>query len=47
MAGGGRGEEGIRLHTGIRQPVQRKIEPAVPGILAHIAGDVGELHGNA
>ena len=40
-------EEVIGVDARLRQPVERQVEPAVARILAHVAGDVGELHGDA
>ncbi len=39
--------EGIGIHPGFGEPSARDIEPAVAGILAHVARDVGELHRHA
>ncbi len=43
----GRGEPGIRVDPLRAHPGAGQVEPARPGILPHVAGDVGELHGNA
>ena len=37
----------LRVQTFFAYPVQRQVNPAVAGVFAHIAGDVGELHRNA
>ena len=43
----GVGQECVGIDAGLGQPVQRQIEPAVAGILADVAGDVGQLHRHA
>ena len=40
------GQEAVGIDPGLGQPPQRQIEPAVAGILADVAGDVGQLHGH-
>ncbi len=46
-AGLGVGEEGLGVHARILHPVERQIEPPLAGILAHVAGDIGQLHRHA
>ncbi len=41
-----RGEEGVGQDRLLLQPVEREIEPAGAGVLADVAGDVAELHGD-
>ena len=41
-----RGDLGLR-HAGLGQPLGRQVDAAVGGVLDHVAGDVGELEGEA
>ena len=41
------GQPRIRIDAGVAQPRQRQIEPAGARILADVAGDIGQLHGDA
>ena len=38
---------GLGVDPRLPHPVQRQVDAAIAGILANVAGDVGELHGNA
>ena len=43
----GFGQPGVRVQPLFPQPLARQIEPAVGRVLAHVPGDVGQLHGHA
>ena len=42
----GRGDLGLR-HAGLGKPLGRQVDAAVGGVVDHVAGDVGELEGEA
>jgi hypothetical protein len=41
------GQPGVGVDAGLAQPGERQVEPAHCGVLADVAGDVGQLHGDA